>query len=115
MSGSVCALTPADHEKGISLGCPLSPLIGAFFLNALDQAAAKLRLFYIRFMDDILILAPPGPFAPGFLLTHHGGRVGRLRHYPMALELARLQRKAEARQAPPPLIPPANAVKEVRK
>jgi hypothetical protein len=57
----------------------------------------------------------PGPFAPGFLLTHHGGRVGRLRHYPIALELARLQRKAEAGQAPPPLIPPANAVKEVRK
>jgi RNA-directed DNA polymerase len=47
-----------DYEKGISLGCPLSPLIGAFFLNALDATAATLRLFYIRFMDDILILAP---------------------------------------------------------
>jgi RNA-directed DNA polymerase len=47
-----------DYEKGISLGCPLSPLIGAFFLNALDAAAHKLRLFYVRFMDDILILAP---------------------------------------------------------
>jgi RNA-directed DNA polymerase len=46
-----------DYEKGISLGCPLSPLIGAFFLHALDAAAAKLRLFYVRFMDDILILA----------------------------------------------------------
>ena len=47
-----------DYEKGISLGCPLSPLIGGFFLHALDAAAAKLRLFYVRFMDDILILAP---------------------------------------------------------
>ena len=47
-----------DYERGISLGCPLSPLIGAFFLHALDVAATKLRLFYIRFMDDILILAP---------------------------------------------------------
>ncbi len=47
-----------DYEKGISLGYPLSPLIGAFFLNALDAAAAKLHLLYIRFMDDILILAP---------------------------------------------------------
>lgn len=47
-----------DYERGISLGCPLSPLIGAFFLHALDVAAAKLRLFYVRFMDDILILAP---------------------------------------------------------
>ena len=46
------------YEKGISLGCPLSPLIGGFFLNALDASAAKLRLFYVRFMDDILILAP---------------------------------------------------------
>ncbi len=36
----------------------LSPLIGGFFLHALDAVAAKLRLFYVRFMDDILILAP---------------------------------------------------------
>jgi retron-type reverse transcriptase len=47
-----------DHEKGISLGCPLSPLIGGFFLSALDAAAAELPLFYVRFMDDILMLAP---------------------------------------------------------
>ena len=47
-----------DYEKGISLGSPLSPLLGGFFLNALDAAAAKLHLFYVRFMDDILILAP---------------------------------------------------------
>jgi RNA-directed DNA polymerase len=33
-------------------------MIGGFFLNALDAAAGKLRLFYVRFMDDILILAP---------------------------------------------------------
>ena len=46
-----------DFNKGISLGCPLSPLIGAFFLNALDIAMKKLALFYIRFVDDILILA----------------------------------------------------------
>jgi RNA-directed DNA polymerase len=47
-----------DFNKGISLGCPLSPLMGAFFLNALDTAAAKVSLFYVRFMDDILFLAP---------------------------------------------------------
>jgi hypothetical protein len=47
-----------DYKKGISLGCPLSPLIGAFFLNRLDAALAKLDLFYVRFMDDILVLAP---------------------------------------------------------
>jgi RNA-directed DNA polymerase len=47
-----------DFNQGISLGCPLSPLMGAFFLNALDEAAAKCSLFYVRFMDDILFLAP---------------------------------------------------------
>ncbi len=25
-----------DYERGISLGCPLSPLIGAFYLKRLD-------------------------------------------------------------------------------
>ena len=32
-----------DHTRGISLGCALSPLIGAFFLHL---------------MDDVLVLAP---------------------------------------------------------
>jgi retron-type reverse transcriptase len=45
-------------EKGISLGCPLSPLIGACFLSAVDDALEKTGLFYIRFMDDILVLVP---------------------------------------------------------
>ncbi len=47
-----------DYERGISLGCPLSPLIGAFFLKQLDQRMARSGLFYVRFMDDILVLAP---------------------------------------------------------
>ena len=47
-----------NHERGISLGCPLSPLIGAFFLGDLDARMAKSGLFYVRFMDDILVLAP---------------------------------------------------------
>ena len=47
-----------DHERGISLGCPLSPLMGAFYLDELDRRMAKTGLFYVRFMDDILVLAP---------------------------------------------------------
>ncbi len=46
------------HSKGIALGSPLSPIIGAFFLTELDEELEKLGLFYIRFMDDILVLAP---------------------------------------------------------
>ncbi len=29
-----------DYDRGISLGCPLSPLIGAFFLDDLDRRMA---------------------------------------------------------------------------
>ena len=32
--------------------------MGAFFLNALDERMEKSSLFYVRFMDDILVLAP---------------------------------------------------------
>ncbi len=45
-------------QKGISLGCPLSPLLGALFLKPLDDAMEKTGLFYIRFMDDWLVLSP---------------------------------------------------------
>ena len=47
-----------DYERGISSGCPLSPLMGAFFLNELDERMERTGLFYVRFMDDILVLAP---------------------------------------------------------
>ncbi len=47
-----------DYDRGISLGCPLSPLIGAFFLSELDELMERSGLFYVRFMDDILVLAP---------------------------------------------------------
>ena len=47
-----------DYELGISLGCPLSPLMGALFLKCLDERMEKSGLFYVRFMDDILVLSP---------------------------------------------------------
>lgn len=47
-----------DITKGISLGCPLSPLMGALYLKPLDDCMAKLGVFYARFMDDWVILVP---------------------------------------------------------
>ena len=47
-----------DIERGISLGCPLSPLMGALFLQPLDERMEQLGLFYARYMDDIVVLAP---------------------------------------------------------
>lgn len=45
-------------RRGISRGCPLSPLIGALYLNELDERMAATGLGYARFMDDWVILAP---------------------------------------------------------
>jgi RNA-directed DNA polymerase len=47
-----------DHQKGIALGSPLSPILGAFFLTEVDDAMEQLGLFYVRYMDDLLVLAP---------------------------------------------------------
>jgi RNA-directed DNA polymerase len=47
-----------ETQQGISRGCPLSPLIGAFFLSCLDAQFQHEGLFYVRYMDDILIFAP---------------------------------------------------------
>ncbi len=47
-----------DVERGISLGCPLSPLMGAFYLKLLDERMEATGLAYARFMDDWVILAP---------------------------------------------------------
>jgi hypothetical protein len=43
---------------GISRGCPLSPVLAAYYLKGLDeQMAGDTRYFYRRFMDDIIVLA----------------------------------------------------------
>ena len=47
-----------DITQGISLGCPLSPLMGALFLKPLDDRMAALGCFYVRYMDYWVILAP---------------------------------------------------------
>ncbi|MEG4087504.1 reverse transcriptase domain-containing protein [Microcoleus sp. POL10_C6] len=47
-----------DITQGISLGCPLSPLMGALYLKPLDDRMAELGWFYVRFMDDWVVLAP---------------------------------------------------------
>jgi hypothetical protein len=47
-----------EIKRGIPSGSSLSPLLGAFYLNDLDQKTEKLGVKYFRYMDDILILAP---------------------------------------------------------
>jgi hypothetical protein len=45
------------YRKGIALGCALSPLIGAFFLAELDWELERNGFFFVRYMEDIAILA----------------------------------------------------------
>ena len=45
-----------EIQHGISLGCPLIPLIGAYFLRTVDERPARMGVFYVRYMDDILVM-----------------------------------------------------------
>ena len=45
-------------ERGIPLGCALSPLMGALYLEPLDSLIKKTGLYYSRFMDDWIVIAP---------------------------------------------------------
>ncbi len=47
-----------DRELGISLGCPLSPLMAALYLQTLDAAFEGQEWFYARFMDDWVVITP---------------------------------------------------------
>ena len=44
------------HSRGIPLGSPLSPLLGAFFLAEVDRSLEGQCFFYVRYMDDLLVL-----------------------------------------------------------
>ncbi|WP_137297897.1 reverse transcriptase domain-containing protein [Psychromonas sp. SP041] len=44
--------------QSISSGCPLSPIISNFYLVELDKKMEGKALYYMRYMDDIIVLSP---------------------------------------------------------
>jgi hypothetical protein len=42
-------------DKGLLLGCPLSPVLSNLYLSGIDPFVQKSTLFYVRFSDDSLI------------------------------------------------------------
>jgi RNA-directed DNA polymerase len=45
-----------DIQRGITRGCALSPVIGAYYLRVLDEKLTTTDLHYARYMDDIVVL-----------------------------------------------------------
>jgi len=46
-----------EIRRGISRGCPLSPILGALYLKVLDDSfSQQSNVYYVRYMDDILIM-----------------------------------------------------------
>lgn len=68
-----------DIERGIARGCPLSPILGALYLQALDKQFEEQDVYYTRYMDDILILTKTR--------WHNRGAVKRLNQCLQALRL----------------------------
>ena len=46
-----------EYRQGLPLGCPLSPLLGAVWLTPLDEQVPREGVVYVRYMDDILVMA----------------------------------------------------------
>ena len=46
-----------DITTGISRGCSISPILGALYLKILDERLTSNKWYYVRYMDDILVLS----------------------------------------------------------
>jgi len=46
-----------EIKRGIARGCPISPILGALYLQQLDEEFTREGVYYTRYMDDILILS----------------------------------------------------------
>lgn len=47
----------SGYSCGQPRGCPLSPLLGAFFLAELDNALEDKGVFYVRYVNAVLVMS----------------------------------------------------------
>jgi RNA-directed DNA polymerase len=82
-----------DVTIGIPKGSSLSPLLGAFYLMDLDRKMEKLDVKSIRYMDDILILAPSRwKLKKAIRLLNQDFNELRLEHHPDKTMIGRIER-----------------------
>ena len=80
------------HEKGIPMGSPLSPLLGAIALLPLDQAMQNVKgVFYARYMDDWVVLtASKTALRKVIKLTHQVVQALHLKLHPLKTFIGKL-------------------------
>jgi hypothetical protein len=81
-------------QHGISRGCALSPLLGASLLHHVDaHFAANKEVFYVRYMDDFLLLAPRRwPLRRAIRQLHGFLQPGGFELHPDKTQLGRLEK-----------------------
>ena len=80
-------------QRGIALGCPLSPLMGAVYLSELDRVMERLGLFYARFMYDWVILSPtPWKLRQAIRLVNQELARLKVRQHPDKTFIGRIER-----------------------
>ena len=67
----------ADPHKGVMAGTPLAPLLSNLYLRSLDSLFEGAGFTYVRYADDILVLAEPSEIGSlRDLIERHLGELG---------------------------------------
>ena len=79
--------------RGISLGCPLSPVMAAIYLEPLDRRMEATGLTYARFMDDWVVLAPTRwALRRAIVIVNETLRELRVEQHPDKTSIGRIER-----------------------
>jgi len=87
------APTGSDIERGIALGYPLSPLMGALYLKPLGELVKRADCFYVRYIGDWVVLASARWKLQAAIRAANQVMVAlRVRQHPDKTSIGRIQR-----------------------